>query len=101
MRRVIVLAAALAALVAASGAGAANYKMLLGEQTRPPAGTPKSATLDAYFPKSVTINAGDSVTFQSASFHTATYSPTRPPFGHGIASLGFVSWSTENIGTNT
>ena len=24
-----------------------------------------------------------------------------PPFGHGIASLGFWSLSTENIGTNT
>src|SRR4029077_5131510 len=28
-------------------------------------------------------------------------SPGRPPFGHGIASSGFVSLSTENIGIST
>src|SRR5581483_7380289 len=28
-------------------------------------------------------------------------SPGRPPLGQGMASFGFVSWSTENIGTST
>src|SRR5207248_1391995 len=28
-------------------------------------------------------------------------SPGLPPFGQGMASAGFWSWSTENIGTNT
>src|SRR5690348_348251 len=28
-------------------------------------------------------------------------SPVRPPLGHGIASFGFVSLSTENIGIRT
>jgi plastocyanin len=80
MKATAVLLAVAAVLVAAGQAGAANYKVLLGEHALPPAGTPKYATLDQFFPKSVTINAGDSVTFSSASFHTATYTPTRPPF---------------------
>src|SRR5690348_184798 len=28
-------------------------------------------------------------------------SPRRPPLGHGMASSGFWSWSTENMGTRT
>ena len=75
MKRVIVAVALLAALVAAGQAVAANYKLYLGEQTRPPKGTPKGATLDMFLPGKVTIVAGDSITFSSASFHTVTYAP--------------------------
>ena len=80
MERAIVLGAVVAALGFAGRAGAAsNYKVFLGEQTRPPAGTPKGATLDMFLPGKVTINAGDSITFSSATFHTVAYGPKPPP----------------------
>jgi plastocyanin len=64
--------AVLGALAAAGQAGAANYQVFLGEQARPPAGTPKGATLDLFLPGKVTVKAGDSVTFSSAGFHTVS-----------------------------
>jgi plastocyanin len=78
MKRVIVAITMLMALVVAGQAGAANYKMFLGEQTMPPKGTPKGATLDEFLPGNITIVAGDKVTFSSASFHTVTYG-IKPP----------------------
>jgi plastocyanin len=68
----------LGALAAAGQAGAANYKVFLGEQSRPPAGTPKGATLDMFLPGKVTVAAGDSITFSSASFHTVAVGGTAP-----------------------
>ena len=38
-----------------------------------PAGIPKGTTLNQFFPGKVTIVAGDTVTFSSATFHTVTY----------------------------
>lgn len=82
MKRVGIGIALLAALTIASQAAAATYPVFLGEQVPcgfiphcpgGPAGVPKGSTLDAFLPGSVTINAGDSVTFSSASFHTVTY----------------------------
>ena len=35
----------------------------------------EGATLDLFLPSKLTVNAGDSVTFSSASFHTVTYAP--------------------------
>ena len=70
MRRFILAAALLGALASAGQAAAANYKVFLGEQARPPAGTPKGATLDLFLPGNVTVKTGDSITFSSASFHT-------------------------------
>ena len=89
MRRLIVLGVVRAALGFAGQASAASsFKVFLGEQARPPAGTPKGATLDAFLPSALTINAGDSVTFSSATFHTVTYVPQaaaalRPRPGEG------------------
>ena len=48
-------------------------RCLLGEQAKPPAGTPKGTTLNAFFPAALVIHAGDKVKFTSASFHTASY----------------------------
>src|SRR6478672_2217330 len=62
----------LCALAAAGQAAAGNYKVFLGEQTRPPAGTPKGATLDMFLPGKVTVKVGDSITFSSATFHTVS-----------------------------
>ena len=72
------LTASLAALAAAAclgvaTAGAATRQVLLGEQGKPPAGTPPGATLNQMFPASIQINAGDKVMFTSRTFHTATY----------------------------
>jgi plastocyanin len=80
MKRVIVLGVVAAALgfVGQASAGS-SFKVFLGEQTRPPAGTPKGASLNAFLPSAVTINAGDSVTFSSGGFHTVTY--TKKPVG--------------------
>jgi plastocyanin len=69
----------LGALALAGQASAADtYKVLAGEQARGPAGVPKTATLNQFFPAKLTVRAGDRVTFSSATFHTVTYVP-RPP----------------------
>jgi len=52
--------------------------MFLGEQSRPPAGTPKGATLDEFFPGKVTVAVGDNITFSSASFHTVAIGGKAP-----------------------
>ena len=79
MRRLIAAAAALIVLAVAAPAGAASWQVLLGEQTKPPAGTPKGATLNAFFPAVLQVNAGDKVKFTSRGFHVATYlAGTRP-----------------------
>ena len=62
-------------------AQAATWQVAAGEQARPPAGTPKGTTLDAFFPSKLVINAGDSVTFSSATFHTVTYTGGKAPAG--------------------
>jgi plastocyanin len=87
MKRVTIAVAMLASLVAAGQAGAANYKVFLGEQVPCgfakipgcPAGVPKGATLNQFLPGKVTIVAGDSITFSSATFHTVSYAPKPPP----------------------
>jgi len=66
------------ALAAAGQASAGNYKVFLGEQARPPAGTPKGATLDMFLPGKVTVKVGDSITFSSASFHTVAIGGKAP-----------------------
>lgn len=80
MRRLVVFLTMLCALAAAGQAGAANYKIFLGEQTRPPAGTPKGSTLDLFLPGSVTVKVGDTITFSSATFHTVSIGGKTPPF---------------------
>jgi plastocyanin len=52
---------------------AATYTVLVGEQSRPPAGTPKGATLNRFFPNRLQVTAGDKVTFNSFGFHTVTH----------------------------
>jgi plastocyanin len=79
------MSAALAALAFAAQATAANYQVMLGEQQpcgfapcKGVSGVPKGTTLDKFLPSTVVINAGDTVTYSSASFHTASYAP-KPP----------------------
>jgi plastocyanin len=81
MRISLVLIIVVGALAASGVAQAASWQVAAGEQARPPAGTPKGTTLDAFFPSKLTISAGDSVTFSSATFHTVTYTGGKPPAG--------------------
>jgi plastocyanin len=78
MHKVLVLTVVLGVLAVVGSAQAASWQVAAGEQTRPPAGTPKGATLNAFFPAKLTINAGDSVTFSSVTFHTVTYPGGKP-----------------------
>ena len=73
MRKLIAAVAVGAAFAVVGPAGAATWQVFLGEQAKPPAGTPKGATLNAYFPAVLQINVGDKVTFTSRGFHTASY----------------------------
>ena len=73
MRGFIAALVALVAFAVAAPAGAATWQVYLGEQAKPPAGTPKGATLNAFFPASLQLHAGDKVKFTSATFHTASY----------------------------
>ena len=73
MRKAALAGCLLVGLAFAGSAQAASWKVLVGEQTKPPAGTPKGTTLNQYFPGRIEVNAGDKVTFQSRGFHTVSY----------------------------
>jgi plastocyanin len=73
MRRLIGVAVVLAAFATCGQASAATWQVLVGEVTKPPAGTPKGATLNKMFPSKLQIHVGDKVTYTSRGFHTATY----------------------------
>jgi len=79
MRRVVALAVVIGALGVAGTAEAASWQVAAGEQAPAPKGTPKGATLNAFFPSRLVINAGDSVTFSIATFHTVTYLGGKAP----------------------
>ena len=87
-RLFLVTALAVAAAVAAGQARAADYKVFLGEQVPCgfakipgcPSGIPKQTTLDEFFPGKVTIAAGDTITFSSATFHSVAYGLKQPAF---------------------
>lgn len=57
----------------------ATWEVAVGEQGKPPAGTPKGATLNQFFPGKLTVNAGDKVTFTSFGFHTVSYLAGKSP----------------------
>jgi plastocyanin len=86
VKRAVLATAVVATLAVAGQASAAKYQIFLGEQqpcgfihcSGVPAGIPKGATLDQFLPKAVTINAGDTITFSSVTFHTVGYAP-KPP----------------------
>lgn len=75
MGKLIAAAVAAAAFVTAVAgtAGAATWQVDLGQVAKPPAGTPKEAFLNQFFPGTLQVNVGDKVTFRSATFHTATF----------------------------
>ena len=73
MRKTITLVVVLVALAVGGTAHAATWTVNAGEATKPPAGTPKGATLNQFFPGQLQVNAGDKVTFKTFTFHTVSY----------------------------
>ena len=83
MRKTAVVLAGLAVLICAQlafgGADqATTWNVAVGEQSKPPAGTPKGTSLNQFFPGRLNVNAGDKVTFSNLGFHTVTYLAGRP-----------------------
>jgi plastocyanin len=66
---------AVGAFAFAGAAGATNYTVWAGPGflKAPPAGTPMSADANLFFPRRLQVRVGDTVTFKSTGFHTATY----------------------------
>jgi plastocyanin len=85
VRRAALCATVFAALMLAGSAQGATWKVLVGEQTKPPAGTPKGTTLNQFFPGQIDVNVGDKVTFQSRGFHTVSYLAGKP-----VGPAGFI-----------
>jgi plastocyanin len=75
VRPLLIGVTTLAALVFAGQAVAANVTVWAGPGflKAPPAGAPKTGDANLFFPKRVVIHVGDTVTFKSQGFHTATY----------------------------
>ena len=79
------LCVGLVVLAIAGGANGAptattTYKVFLGEHSEIPGGFKKfPVLLNQFMPSTLTIAAGDKVTFSSASFHTVTYNPSPKP----------------------
>jgi plastocyanin len=71
----LVCVSAVAALAFAGQAGAANYTVWAGPGflKAAPAGVPESSDANLFFPRRLEVHVGDTVTFKSDEFHTATY----------------------------
>jgi plastocyanin len=80
-RLLLIGVAALAVLAFAGQAIAANVTVWAGPGflKAPPAGAPKSGDANLFFPSRVVIHVGDTVTFKSQEFHTATYLGSHKP----------------------
>jgi plastocyanin len=74
-RLLLLGATTLGVLAFAGQAGAANVIVWAGPGflKTPPAGAPKTGDANLFFPSRVVIHVGDTVTFKSQAFHTATY----------------------------
>jgi plastocyanin len=74
-KSLLVCLIALAALAFAGQASAARFTVWAGPGflKAPPAGVPESADANLFFPSRVEVHVGDTVTFKSDGFHTATY----------------------------
>src|SRR5215475_11604973 len=72
---------AAAALAFAGQAGAANYTVWAGPGflKSAPAGAPETGDANLFFPRRLEVHVGDTVTFKSDGFHTATYLGSHQP----------------------
>jgi plastocyanin len=82
MKNVTTLAAVLTALVVAGSATAARSSSGVTVFAGPPLQKPVVAHSDAlaFFPRAVTIHAGDTVTWQLVGFHTVTFAGAHRPY---------------------
>src|SRR4051795_3848 len=78
-RKLVVTATAVALLALPAGASARTYKAYAGDPAQPPAGSPAGTTLNAFFPKKLTVRRGDSVNYFNNAFHTVSV------LGRGVA----------------
>ena len=87
MKHLLIACVAVAALAVPGAAMTAHstktgntYTVFLGEQSEIPGGFRKAPVLlNQFMPSTLTIAAGDKVTFSSATFHTVTYTPRPIP----------------------
>jgi plastocyanin len=75
MKRALWLLVVLVALGSAAQASARTWTVLAGEPNpgKPPAGVPKTVSLNQFLPSGLTIHAGDKVKFTTKAFHTASF----------------------------
>ena len=67
---------------------------------RAPPGTPKSAEADLFFPSSITINAGDTLTIKTREGHTATLlGTTKPSYFSFYGKQGTYAETPDSTGT--
>jgi plastocyanin len=76
-------------------APATNYVVQAGDN-HPPAGTPPQATLNGYYPHTVFVRAGDSVTFKFAGFHSVTF----PVSGQEVPDIAQIDATHQYTGYN-
>src|SRR6266511_4110442 len=75
----LMLAVAVAALVAPGPAAARTWVVWAGAPVNAPAGLQSSVpVLDQFIPRTLQIHVGDTVTFKSNNFHTATFLGSTP-----------------------
>jgi len=101
MKKFVLAAIAGLALATAAPAGAATWQAWLGEPSAPPAGTPKGATLNEFFPRAIKIHVGDKIRYSTQNFHTASYlgsGAAGPPFMPDSAG-GTYSGLNDSAGT--
>jgi plastocyanin len=86
---VVALSAVLATLAVAGAAAAARHSAWVTVFAGPPLRQPVVAHADApaFFPRAVTIHAGDTVTWQVLGFHTVTFPGAHRPYP-SIAPVG-------------
>jgi plastocyanin len=78
MRKVLAGLVVVTPFLFVSNAGAAGWTVWAGPPVaKPPATAPKSTDLDSFLPGTLAINAGDSVTFRTHSFHTISFGGPR------------------------
>jgi plastocyanin len=67
---------------------------------RPPAGAPKSSSADLFFPESITINAGDTLTIKTREGHTATVlGSAKPSYFSFFKTQGTYAETPDSTGT--
>jgi len=72
MSLVIAAAAMLVAVAVPATAGAHTWTAWAGSPGKAPAGTPKQAELNLFFPATIRIRQGDSIRYRNNEFHTTT-----------------------------